>query len=344
MAATDHTERFGRVKDGCARNKSHCFFSSIDDITDLLADSQMETNDIRINLVLCRISTHSKDAVLRLDMNSRIGRQERNSQRGNSNTQVDVVSRLQLFRSSSRDTIPSLLSFIRSLGRPILSIFSQLEHLNILLRGGGNDSIDENSRKVDIVGVDFASFDDVLGFDDVGVKNAGMPAPAARMRSARVPCGQSSIANSPVRYFFSSTLLFPRYDKTKRSTWPALVSTANPPLPSTPALFDTAVSEFRESRPRRFRAPIRVSATPQRPNPELKSVEPLLISATAASASLKSLDCPRTAKAALVVLNWRGARTVKLLPQVTGLALWILSIFDMIAVVCDLTTRIDGSS
>lgn len=35
-------------------------------------------------------------------------------------------------------------------------------------------------------------------------------------------------------------------------------------------------------------------ATPQRPNPELRIVEPLLISATAASASLNSFDPPRS--------------------------------------------------
>lgn len=162
----------------------------------------------------------------------------------------------------------------------------------------------------------------------VGVKNAGMPAPAARMRSANVPWGQSSIANSPVKYFFSNTLLFPRYDRIRRSTWPALVSVAKPPLPSTPALFDTAVSELRESRPLLFSAPIKVSATPQSPKPELSSVEPLLMSATAASASLKSFDPPRTASAGLDVLNWRA---VKLLPHVRGLAR-SLSSFDMIAV------------
>jgi hypothetical protein len=166
VAATDHAKRFGRVEDGCARNKSYRFFSSVDNITDLLADSKTGTDDIRINLILCRISTHSKDTILRLDMHSRIGRQERNSQRRNSNTQVHIISRLQLFGSSSCDTVPSLLSFIRSLGWAIISVVSQLENLDILLRGRGNDSIDENSRKVDIVGVDFPSFDNVFGFDD----------------------------------------------------------------------------------------------------------------------------------------------------------------------------------
>jgi hypothetical protein len=66
----------------------------------------------------------------------------------------------------------------------------------------------------------------------VGVKNAGIPAPAALILSARVPCGQSSMASSPDRYFFSRTLLFPRYESTSRSTWPELVRVARPPFPS----------------------------------------------------------------------------------------------------------------
>lgn len=39
---------------------------------------------------------------------------------------------------------------------------------------------------------------------------------------------------------------------------------------------------------------VHVPATPQRPNPELRIVDPLLISATAASASLNSFDPPRS--------------------------------------------------
>lgn len=39
---------------------------------------------------------------------------------------------------------------------------------------------------------------------------------------------------------------------------------------------------------------VHTPATPQRPNPELRIVDPLLISATAASASLNSLEPPRS--------------------------------------------------
>lgn len=138
----------------------------------------------------------------------------------------------------------------------------------------------------------------------VGVKKAGTPAPAARSLSASVPWGQSSIATFPVKYFCSSALLFPRYDRISRSTWPDLVMTESPPGPEAPALFDTAVSECKDSTPLRCIAPMRVStitqvriaqaasrsedlpAVPQRPNPALRIVDPLWMSATASSASL----------------------------------------------------------
>lgn len=90
-----------------------------------------------------------------------------------------------------------------------------------------------------------------------------MPAPAHRMRSARLPCGHSSTAMSPPRYFFSSALLLPRNDSTRRSTCPAATSGARPPLPSTPALLDTHVSECRSAGPRRCSAVMMVSVARQ---------------------------------------------------------------------------------
>lgn len=92
------------------------------------------------------------------------------------------------------------------------------------------------------------------------MKNAGIPAPPHRIRSASVPCGHSSTAISPPKYFFSKILLFPRYDRISRLTWPVWMSVARPPLSGTPALLDTAVKECRSWRPRRAIAAIRVSA------------------------------------------------------------------------------------
>ena len=78
-----------------------------------------------------------------------------------------------------------------------------------------------------------------------------------------------------------------------RLTWPVLANWANPPLPSTPVLFETAVNECSDSFPRRPSAVMIVSvakrqrlrnagmvncyvpATPQSPKPALKIVEPL---------------------------------------------------------------------
>lgn len=93
----------------------------------------------------------------------------------------------------------------------------------------------------------------------MGVKKAGIPLPAARIRSASVPCGQSSTAILPVRYCRSSVLLLPRKDMIIRLTWPFSVRRASPPRPSAPALLDTAVREWRESGPLRRSAAIRVA-------------------------------------------------------------------------------------
>jgi len=149
----------------------------------------------------------------------------------------------------------------------------------------------------------------------VGVKNAGMPLPAARILSAKVPWGHSSTAILPVRYCFSNFLFDPKNDMIMRSTWPASVRRASPPRPSAPALLETAVSEWRDSGPRFRSAAISVAsavsatlvlsqrletakqlnsqATPQRPNPELKMTEPLLTSATASSALSHTFEPPR---------------------------------------------------
>src|SRR4051812_49799209 len=46
----------------------------------------------------------------------------------------------------------------------------------------------------------------------VAVKNAGMPEPPARIRSASVPCGVSSTSSSPARYWRGDPFFFPPPD------------------------------------------------------------------------------------------------------------------------------------
>lgn len=124
-----------------------------------------------------------------------------------------------------------------------------------------------------------------------------------------------------------------------RSTWPFSVSSASPPRPSAPALFDTAVREFRESGPR-FRsaamsvarwgqcqfflssesycpyqpAPINLHATPHNPNPALSNTDPLLISATASSALPQTFEPPRSTSGTAADLQCRDCEKCILLP------------------------------
>lgn len=54
-----------------------------------------------------------------------------------------------------------------------------------------------------------------------------------------------------------------------------------------------------------------IPATPQRPKPELRIVDPLLMSATASSADLKSFEPPRLFAVAASVAEYRGLHVLK---------------------------------
>src|SRR5262245_11081309 len=108
-----------------------------------------------------------------------------------------------------------------------------------------------------------------------------MPAPAARMRSARLPCGTSSSSISPARYNAS---------KMCESTWRGnehrilrtrrAFSSAASPVSPLPALLLTMVRSFA---PCAMSASISSAGIPAGPNPPIKIVAP---SGTSASASV----------------------------------------------------------
>src|SRR4051812_50059900 len=68
----------------------------------------------------------------------------------------------------------------------------------------------------------------------VAVKNAGIPEPPARIRSARVPCGVSSTSSSPERYWRGEALFFPPPPEGIRRGPPAPRTRAPPPPPTPP--------------------------------------------------------------------------------------------------------------
>lgn len=89
------------------------------------------------------------------------------------------------------------------------------------------------------------------------------------------------------------THLDPRKLITHLFTWPPRMRGVSPPSsPDAPALFETTVSECRESAPLACIARMIVSAVPHNPKPALNTTEPLFISATASSAFLNSFDEP----------------------------------------------------
>src|SRR4051812_19083124 len=114
----------------------------------------------------------------------------------------------------------------------------------------------------------------------VAVKNAAIPEPPARIRSASVPCGVSSTSSSPERYCRANSLFSPTYDAIIRRN---RFSASNRPRPhsSTPQLFETA---SRSVVPASRSASISTDGIPHNPKPPTDSVAPSGMSATASAA------------------------------------------------------------
>ena len=123
----------------------------------------------------------------------------------------------------------------------------------------------------------------------VAVKNAGMPEPPARIRSARVPCGVSSTSSSPARYCRANSLFSPTYDDTiRRSRFS--ISSRPRPQSSTPQLLEIA---SRSVAPWVSRASMSTDGMPHRPKPPTARVAPEPMSSTAAAALPTTLStCP----------------------------------------------------
>ena len=64
----------------------------------------------------------------------------------------------------------------------------------------------------------------------VRVKNAAIPEPPARIRSASVPCGVSSTSSSPARYCRANSLFSPTYEATTRRSLPRAEQEPEPPV------------------------------------------------------------------------------------------------------------------
>src|SRR5580692_6780540 len=115
----------------------------------------------------------------------------------------------------------------------------------------------------------------------VAVKKAGMPAPAARMRSANVPCGTISSSILPARYSVSNTTGSEDRGKEQMilATRPSSIRRAKPTWP-TPALLQATV---------RLVAPCSISPSmsafgwPTAPNPPISTVAPSSMPAMASA-------------------------------------------------------------
>ena len=121
----------------------------------------------------------------------------------------------------------------------------------------------------------------------VAVKNAGIPDPPARIRSASVPCGVSSTSSSPERYCRANSLFSPTYDDTIRRIRFAPSSRPEPPVVDAAVVRDRL--EVRRC-PASSSAPISTDGIPHSPNPPTASVAPSGMSATASAADATTLS------------------------------------------------------
>ena len=109
-----------------------------------------------------------------------------------------------------------------------------------------------------------------------------MPAPPARIRSANVPCGQSSTFTLPERYCSARSGFPPTKLQMTRATWRFCKSTASP-CPWLPQLLLMMV---RFLTPLAAMASMQASALPQRPKPPDMIVIPSCRSPVRASLTL----------------------------------------------------------
>src|SRR5690606_6139462 len=118
-----------------------------------------------------------------------------------------------------------------------------------------------------------------------------MPAPPARRRSARVPCGLNSSSSSPARNWRSNSLFSPTYEEIIFLIW--RVSSSWPrPKPSTPALLEITV---RPLTPESRSAAISASGMPQWPKPPTARVWLSATMPERASSALVNIRVPAMA-------------------------------------------------
>ena len=125
-----------------------------------------------------------------------------------------------------------------------------------------------------------------------GVKNPAIPAPAARMASANVPCGTSVASMSPALTAATASGFEVKYDAMPRLIRPWRSSFPSP-RPGSPMLFETIVSSSASELS--TSASMSVSGAPTSPNPPTITVSPDRIADTASSGATGpfAMDIPQ---------------------------------------------------
>lgn len=128
--------------------------------------------NLRINLLWCGVRSHSEDSILTLKPHLLVRGKETWCECGNTHAQVDIVSVLELLGRPAGDPLPPEESLALLLATTTTTTIGgtgflpQLHDLEVLLRGGGHDTVDVDTGEVDLHGVQLADLDNVLGLDD----------------------------------------------------------------------------------------------------------------------------------------------------------------------------------
>mgnify|MGYP006950208883 CR=1 FL=1 len=124
---------------------------------------------LRVDLILGRVGTHTQNTILGLQPDLSAWWQETGRQDRHTDTQVAVHAVLQLLGGTSSNLFPSksrwgldLFRLVRGLAA-VLLFLSKHDHFNLLVDAGRHDSINVDSRQVDLHGVELANLDNVLG-------------------------------------------------------------------------------------------------------------------------------------------------------------------------------------
>ena len=150
VAAADHAERLGAVEGAAAGHDGDGLFAGVD--------------DVGVDFFFGWVWTHAEQTVLAVDPDLGRGVQVGWREGRHAYAEVDVHAVLELLGGASGDALAAGLRRRLLLG--LAARWSQFLDLEFLGLGGLDDAVDVDTWQVDLVGLEGADGDDLVGLDD----------------------------------------------------------------------------------------------------------------------------------------------------------------------------------